>query len=310
MRWAVFLFAVVLFVSLIHCARAADFSVGVSPPVVEVGDVQQGDQKIIKFSIFTVSTDPLLVYFDVQSGTMDFFNRGYSQYMSNFSEEPTDKWVDLVQNPVEIDTTQAKIVGRSWKDITVILNVPKDAEPGYHVVQLLPKPTVYGKDNAPVGTNIVAVTQVSLIFNVVGNPQRQGVILDAIGSNFNDRGFTLKTPFKNTGTDTLYTRVTSTILDKNGTAVGTFDSSREYVQPGAVTQFETPVIAQLSAGEYSVHSVAHFTTGDAVNDAMIKLQQAVAAQQEQPQGEIPWILIIGALAVVFIFFAVYRWHNG
>lgn len=292
----------ILLLLFLPFANAADFSVGVSPNIVFLGDVSPGDQKIVKFGIFSVSTDPLLVYLSSQNGDFDFFAKGYKEYMPAFSEQQTTSWIEFLSNPVEINPEERK-VGRGWTDINLLLNVPKDAEPGFHVVYITPYPTVYGQVNAPVGTTIVSVVRVSIIFYVKGDAKRDGIILDTTAAGYSEHGFTAKTFFQNTGSETIQAYAKNKVYDQNGSLIGEFESSKSYVKPEETFMFETPVYAQLPEGEYSVDSKVLFTTGDATKTGMVTLfVPAATEQQVQPKTGLPWttVLIIIVLIVIIV----------
>jgi hypothetical protein len=297
----------VTFLLLVTSAHAVDFSVGVSPPVVEVGDVNPGEQKIVKFSIFTVSDENLLVYLDTENGNMDFFNRGYSHLMSNFSEEPTMAWIQFVNNPVEIDVASSKTAGRAWKDVTLVLNVPRNAEPGYHVIKINPRPTVYGSLGTPVGTSIVATTSVSILFNVRGSAKRDGVVLDSTTNGYAGNPFSINTFFQNLGTNTIHARTFIKIYDADKNFLGEFYSPGLYVKPGLVTLFETPVDTGLNEGEYSIESSVIFTTDSAEKNSTIYLY----TQQEQPKPaeDNTWIIIFAIAIIIILLALAYRWYS-
>lgn len=288
--------AAFLLLLIILPVYAASFQVGVSPAIVDAGNVAPGEQKIVKFSIFTVSDEPLLVFFDVESGNMDFFNDDRKYLRPSFSEEPTASWLEPIKNPVEIDTT-TKNLGRSWTEVNMLLDVPETAEPGYHIIQVRPRPSVFGKVGGSVGTNLVAVTSVSVVFNVEGEAKREGIILDTKLAGITKSGFKLETPFKNTGTVTLYSYATNKVYDKDGTVLGEFHSSREYVKPGDIQKFNTPVTGLFTAGEYDIDSIVSFTTDDAEQRTTILLQEPPISQQAE---EYPSLLIIFAVIIIIL----------
>ncbi len=303
---------VLLLLLLLPVANAAEFSIGVSPDVVEIGELEPGEQKLVKFSIFTVSDEPLLVYLESESGSMDFFNKGYKEHMTEFSEEHILPWVEFINNPVEILTDGDRPAGRSWTDINLLLNVPEDAEPGYHVVYVNPKPTLFGAGpDAPVGATIVSLAKVSLLFSVKGDTSREGIILDTTAHGYSHRGFQIKTYFQNTGTTTLYSRAVNKIYDENETFKGEFSSPKEYVAPGEVTMFQTPVYGSLDEGEYRLDTVVSYTTGDAQKSAIITLVKPALTVQGEAVGEpldITTILIVILIIVVIII--IIRWLRG
>jgi hypothetical protein len=307
MRREFFLSLAIIFLALpaIPISHAADFSIGVSPPVVEVGDIEPGEQKIVKFSIFTVSDEPLLVYFSVENSSMRFFDLGYRELMSNFSEEPTSSWLEFPSNPVEIDT-QTRVAGRGWKDISVLLKVPENAEPGYHVVHVLPKPSVFGAGGAPAGTSVVAVTSVSILFNVKGDARREGIILDTTAGGASGRSFSLNTAFQNTGTVTLYAQAI-TSLYKKGALVNEFQSVWQYVLPGSVKVFTAP--ASADEREYDTVSTVGYTTGRDVKNGSITIPflETTAKAAEQPKEGWPWYIILAIIILIIAAIILYRW---
>ncbi len=296
-----------LLLFILPIVHAADFSVGVSPNTVIVGDVAPGEQKIVKFSIFTVSTEPLLIYLEKERGSFDFFSRGYTELMDKFSEERTDAWVDFLANPVEIDTSGNKTADRSWKDISVLLNVPRDAEPGYHIFSIIPRPTLYGEPTAPIGTTIVTVTKVSALFNVAGEARRDGIILDTTAHAYTGSSMTLKTFFKNTGTLTVYTRARNRLFDGSGTLAGEFYSSREYVKPQETKTLETPIFQKIEEGTYRVETTIDITTDELQkNSTIVLVKTAVIAAP--PAAVDP--LFITVLIIAIIIIIVIAWWFG
>ncbi len=287
-------------------ANAAVFSVGVSPNTVVVNDISPGETSIVKFSIFSVSDEPLLVYLSAENGNFDFFNKGYAEHKSEFSEESASPWVEFLNNPVEINPEERK-AGRGWVDINLLLHVPENAEPGYHVVQISPMPTVFGQTPGQVGTALVTIAQVSILFNVKGGARREGLILDTTADGYSKYGFHLKTFFQNTGTLTLHARAANKIYDTNDTFLGEFISGSDYVKPGNTFAYDTPVQVPFPDGAYKVESKVTFTTGEADKNSTINVYApitgvAVAA----PQGEFPWLLVLLVVIIIIIIIAA-RW---
>jgi hypothetical protein len=291
---------VVFILFLLPVAYCAEFSVGVSPNTVEVGDAEPGEQKIVKFSIFTVSEEPLLIYLEKESGSFDFFGRGFTEFMPQFSEERIDPWIDFLNNPVEIDTSGNRTADRSWKDVSMLLNIPKNAEPGYHVFNVIPRPTIYGEPNAPIGTTIVTISKISIIFRVKGNAERSGMILDTTAHSYTGNDMLLKTFFQNTGSVTIYTRAKNTVYDENGTLVGEFLSPRDYVKPHTTYTFETPVRQKISEGAYRVVTTVDFTTDSATKDSSIQLVKTTVAAAPPADDLMPIAILIISIVIIII----------
>jgi len=65
-----------------------EFTVGVSPAVVNLGEVEAGTTNLVNFFIITPSAETLLVDLQPARGTLDFFNKNlYKDLIFNSSEE-------------------------------------------------------------------------------------------------------------------------------------------------------------------------------------------------------------------------------
>lgn len=291
-----------------------EFSVGVSPRIVEVGNMEKGESRIVKFHIVTVSSDPLLVSLGPVKGSLDFFpESSYSSLVSNFSEEETTGWLNFFKNPVELipkgNASGAGVIKAS-EEISVLLSVPDNAEPGYHLVSVKPTPYVPEGSAGAVGAMIVAITSVNFIFNVEGNAKREGFILDVVNSDYSSGVIKLKTYFMNTGTDTISVTAYHKLYDKNWTSLADGSSTKEYVKPQETKIFEAPIMADLPFGEYNVVTTVDYTTGTLQMNSTISLERPItpAAVAQKPEHiSSLWILII--LIIIILSVAIYRWKK-
>lgn len=292
--------------------HAVEYSVGVSPPSMDLGTVYKGTSKIVKFYIVTVSAEPFTVYLDAESGTLDYFYaRGDLEKAKNYSNEDVKGWARFLSNPMELlpAGSDAGYGIKGAREVNFILDVPVDAEPGYHILAIRPRPVVQKEGTGSVGAQIAAVTTFTVVFNVKGEAVRSGAIA---GVTYNDGK--LETHFKNTGTVRVIARATSKAYDKDGNAIDAI-SPKELVVPGELKALEAPFPRQV--GYYTVSTVVDFSTGSSALNSTIYVEapavSAAAAEAETPLSI--WIfigisiIIILSAAIYILSAAIYRWRG-
>ena len=305
---------IVIFLMLFPAiSRAAtEFTVGVSPPLIDMGTMEKGSTKTVKFYLVTPSTEPLLVRLQTEPGTMDFFsNPQYSNLISNYSEEDTSSWVEILKNPIELmpaneslQTAGGQISG--WMDANFLLNVPTDAEPGYHLVRLRPYPSTPTETIGQTGTRVVAVTSVTVILDVDGDASRKGIILDVNPGDFLGNNLEINTYFQNTGTDTISAKAFQDVYN-NGTSIANITSEMEYVKPGEVKILKSYLPSQeITSNSFDLSTIVSYTTGSAAKNSTILISQK-PAQLQQPEAFPYWILIL--VVIVIVAALIYKWSK-
>lgn len=313
------LLSVVIFLAPIvfsGASSAAEFQVGVSPSVVDLGDVDPGSVQTVKFNVVTPSTDPLLINLQAESGGLDFFGSSkYGSLLDEYSEEDVVPWVNFIQNPFELSTSDVSPSSppgaRGWREISFLIQIPRDAEPGYHTVKIDPIPSTPSESIGGAGARIVAVTSVTVIFRVRGDASRSGLILDVVRGNFVGTGLEMNTYFQNTGTVTVSARTAQRVL-QNGTEVARASSGMDYVAPGSTKDFITLLpAASVPPGDYDVSTEVSFETGSSSkNSTMSVYQVAPAIAARQQAEEFPWTIVaVLILVVVIISVLIYRWYG-
>jgi hypothetical protein len=309
-----------MFSMCIHPSRAAaEYAVGVSPPIIDLGDVDAGETRIVKFFIVTPSTEPLLVYLEGERGSIDFFTSKprYTPLLANLSEEPVVGWLEFLKNPTEL-RPQNKSVGipsgqlAGWQEVSFLLNVPKDAEPGIHLFKITPYPSTPSENLGPVGARMVAVTAITIIFNVPGRALRDGVILDSTAGKFTQSNLEINTYFRNTGSDTVSVKAVQEVF-VNGSWVSNLTSAVDIAKPGETRLLKTyldrrliPKGVVLESAE--VRTNADYTTGFASMTSPIRF----GASSFETSGESPqfpwWILAAMAIIGITTYF-IYKWSK-
>jgi len=304
--------ALMIFLITIQPTLAVDFTVGVSPAVIDLGEVEAGSTKIVKFFLVTPSTEPLLVYLEAEEGNLDFFSRDqYKQLVFNYSEEPTANWVEFLSNPVEIKPSNESLrIGageiKGWKEISFLLNVPEKAEPGYHLVKVKPLPRVPSEAIGQAGARVVAVTSVSILFKIPGEAKREGVILDVTqGKYFGDR-LEINTYFQNTGSVTLSAKAFQSIFNGNE-LIENLTSPFQFVKPGEVAILKTFLpLNKISPGKFEVFTTVDFATNSTSKISTLTIEALPIV--EKPEEIFPWWVVILILSLL-ISIGIYKWYK-
>jgi len=299
-------------ISSFPISHARTFSVGVSPPVIDLGEIEKGKSKIGRFYIVTPSDEELLVNLETMKGNIDFFKNDYKNFVFNYSEEDTSKWVEFLRNPVilkpsgELKTNGGTIKG--WREIEFVLNVPENAEPGYHTIIIRPLPRVPTREGW--GVTIRAVTTVTILFKVPGRAIREGRILDTSSGNYVGNSLEVNVFFQNTGTTTIYSHVKSIkISDEYGRAVGSLSSNADFVEPGETKTFKTLWdIRGLDFGSYNANTTVCYITGCTSKQSVIELYVPITPPMVIYPEERPfsWLTMVIIILILVIAYIIYR----
>lgn len=302
------LYFIAAFLLLISIGNAIEYSVGVSPAVVDTGPLERGTSKIIRFYINTVSDETLLVHLEPIDGNFDFFGRdSYKALKQNYSEEYVKSWAEFLSNPVELkpnNETVAPGYVRGRREINFLLNVPENADPGYHVLKVLPTPKVLSENLGPVGSGVVAVTAVNVLFSVPGEAHRNGVILDVVPDVFSYFGenIGINTHFQNTGTLSIIARSVNKIYDRNNTFITEVVSGREMFAPQEKRALKAPFSTSgLIEGNYRIETVVDYTTDSVSKNTTMSLhptQVVTVSTSEFPF----WVVILIIIVILIILY--------
>jgi hypothetical protein len=288
----------------------AQLNVGVSPPILDLGEIEPGTSKIARFYLVTSSKEKFLVQ---MSPTRDyistFMNGKYKDFIYNYSEEDVSSWVEFLSNPVELkevqesQNTKAGTPIAGAREIIFILKVPKNAEPGYHsgVINLNPA----SLHEAPSMISIKAVVPLKFIFKVPGKAIREGKILEVSSGNYDlDNRLNVNVYFQNTGTVTMGVGpAVVNIFDERG-LLDSLSSNFDYVKPGKTTIFSGFWFPKdIKLGKYNATAKIDYITDSAFKQSFIDVYE----RPTPPVGKVvekefvfPWWAII----LLFIFVAI------
>jgi hypothetical protein len=283
------IFFLIILITLLSFSQAAnaeaDYTVGLSPNSIDLGVIERGSSHLVTFKVLTPSTEPLLVSLDSYEADITTLK----PEPNNFSEETCSGWAYFIKNPVTITPSGQS---RSYSTVDLMLNIPFNAEPGYH--RIIIKPSVFVPDQATgmVGSAVVGVTTFSLSFFVKGSAMRSGTLLDSVKTGYSDNGIEMSTYFQNNGTVTVLAKITQKTGDKSVV------SDTQKVLPQEIKVFKTYL--QLEGFEkgktYPLETIANYGTGMAVLDSNLSITEDIPVRQVPGQG-FPWIIILAIFAV-------------
>jgi hypothetical protein len=289
---------------LINISFAQNFNVGVSPGSIDLGYVEKGSTKLVDFYIITPSEETLLVKLEPERVLDSSFVN------SNSSEEDVIKWINIINNPVELkpnNETLQTLGGliKGQRQVSFLIEIPENAEPGEHIVSIKPVPSAYSEATSPVGSVIVAITSIKIFFDVIGDAVRNGVILDVQVGNYNGNQLELNTYFQNTGTVTLYVDGNQKIYDKDGNLVKELNLEKMFVKPKEIKTFKTFMpVDEINLEDYDVYTVIDYKTGEAEKISSIKIAPATALLVSSESS--PVMLIVIILIIFIATIVVYR----
>lgn len=291
----------IIFLFLIQNAAFAqtDYSVGMSPTSLYLGEIDRGSSKTGSFRLITPSTETLRVQLESYDASIETVRVKFSEQVQNLSEERSSDWLIFVSNPVDIEPMPEE--KRSWKDINFFVNVPSNSEPGYHVISVRPSISMPEEAGGQVSSLVVGVTTFSVSFYVKGEIKREGIILDVV-SGYKPDGVELGTYFQNTGTVTINARAIQYIEGK-----GPFQSAYEKVAPGKTAILKTfiPATYFSRAGEHNIETLVDYTSGSASINSSIAIDNAVVERiKHEPEAGLPFIWILLMLIAISILFTI------
>ncbi len=282
-------------------------TVGVSPPVLDLGEINRGETKIAKFNIITSTQDTLVVRLEATRGKADFFTpNNYWTYLSNYSEEDTKSWITFVSNPVDLEA--ANIPGtniKSAREVTFFLSVPENAESGYHTAYIMLDPKVAKQTGKPI--SIRTIFPLTILFKVPGDAIRDGKIYSTEfqGTSYDTTYF--NTVFQNTGTVTiLITSGDLRIYNSSGYLVSSGKLPSTYVGPGEIKNIRSLINEALKPGEYKIQTIVYFSSGYAEKNSTINVSETqIIYEKKIEKPKFPWIILV----IILVMMLAYYWYK-
>jgi hypothetical protein len=284
-------------------------SVGVSPPVLNLGEIQPGTSKIVTFYVVTVSEEVLLVRLGKTKGNIDMLKKEeYKNVITNYSEQDILPWIEFISNPVELtkneetSKTKAGSTIKGAREVNFILKVPKDAEPGYHMGVITLDPLI-PQTGRPI--TIKAVVPFTFIFKIPGKAIRDGKIFEVSSGGYYNYDLIIDIFFQNTGTVTISTLpIEIKIFDKKNNLIDSLSSRIVYVKPGEMMHLTANWdVKDVELGIYNARVKIDYITGYAFKESTIEVYekpQMIPARIVEKEFAFPWwvVVIIGLIVII------------
>jgi hypothetical protein len=291
-----FLILVFSFAFAFSAVKAEDtpISIGVSPAISDI-KISSG-KKVTKTILVTNNgTDALAIRSYAENfeaanpfGGIKFSTDTTTQYSSM-------TWLDIKDKNMIIDPGQKK-------ELTIVIDCPKDAEPGghYSVVFLEPVGAVSSGDNSNVG--ISQRVGALLFITVEGNNKESGQVLGASTSDkcigvqcsFKSDPFLEWGPvpftftFENTGNIHVKASGTIEIFNNFGKKVDEIPVDEKTVLPGSKRTFEAKWLREVLLGKYTAKLTVRYGSGNSVQRATTSF------------FVLPWKSILSALILILV----------
>ena len=283
------------------------FSLGHAPSVLNFGEVEAGEVKITNLYLLSDHEKDLLVELSTSEAYPYIFDPNYPRtYDFNpyeASQEDISDWIDFTENPVMIPAKKryySEVDLWANKRTTLILKVPKNAEPGYHAGMISFSPRIAG-EGAGYKVAILTLTQPLFIFKVSGKAIRSAKIIDFSSVRVSKEENKIGVVVKNNGTVTIGVRIESINVSKDGNLVASLSGEYNLIRPNqTLTLFGYWKVENLTPGVYDVSATVSWLTGKETKKGKIELLPFVEKIPLAVPGKIkfPWWLLVPIILVV------------
>lgn len=268
-------------------AEVAAVSVGTAPGVYDLGELDPGQNVAFRFYLITNSKNDMLVTLGYVPPHQDIFKkRETSRYMfipEEASQEDISSWIEIPRNPLLLSPARTKVVYLSGggvvkanEEADIILRIPENADPGYHVgsIGISPKLVTQGRGT---GVTTIAVTRFVFFFRVSGKAERKGEVTTIIGDRIAENEAKIDVLFKNTGTCTLSAYVSELKLyDKFGEHVATLKSGMSLVRPNMIAPLSTFWVGdKVKPGTYRAEVKVDYITSYVTAEGTVEIPTTI-----------------------------------
>lgn len=303
-----------LFILVLTTGVASAEYVGVAPGVSDVGTVEPGETYEVKFYLVTNIQDTFQVTPSYTRPNPSIYqaenNRRYDFVPENASQERIEEWVSFPRETYNVDPSTSKAVSLSdggvanaKGTITTYLEIPEDAEPGYHAGGVNINPDLSSSASGGAAVSTLGLSQFIFVFRVPGVAKRSLEIREVNALRSSEGGARIDYLVKNNGTTTVRLNRGNTYLyNQFGNQTGTLTYGGQYIEPG-----DTKIIHNywkdddLESGEYRIRGEMNYLTGQSFIDDTISISDYVQIESTGSGEEgqlIPWWLVVMVLVLV------------
>ena len=261
-----------MFIGLLAApAGVQGLQVSIAPSTMDLGDMVPGDSKYIEFFVVSDHDQGLLVDLNKKGVFRSFFNPDKGRWRYNFvaeeaSEEDISGWLTLMDSSIVVPPEQQlqylEQGGAAYanKKAGFFIEVPADAEPGYHAGVISPYPKT-GAQGSGTGLGIIQVAEMTYVVNVLGDAKRDAEIIDVKVSRETPGLAKLNIFIKNKGTVTVSVIADDVEISGRGIEKN-LKSGEVVIEPGSVGNAQVPFSITDMEGKYAVDVHAEWSTGE------------------------------------------------
>ncbi len=268
-------------------------SVGVAPGVINFGEVQPGGRYIGKSYLLTLSNDKILVDLLFKQPHLKWMlepNADVEYDITQASEEDISSWIKFPRNPELIDPAFKTLIklknGQTIaanKEMTFYIDIPEDAEPGYHMGAIVPSPRTTA--GSGIGVSTIAVSTVVFTFRVPGEVIKDIEPIAVEARRTSDREVYLDVLIKNKGTVTARSRIKSLkVFDSDGNILAVLNSGWTTVSPD-----ETKIITliwnsrnPIKSEEYTAKITVEWYRGEKSATTTFSVPEKITVSKPKP----------------------------
>lgn len=313
--WLMLKQVAVLILLVMMSGFAYSASVGTAPGFMDFGEIEQGEtyEHTVYITSNFDSNFTVNPSFTNPRQSMVFNDARDERY--DTSEYGIDGWVYLEDNVLvepEITNTRELMDGRFVNangEFTLTVEIPYDAEPGYHYGRIRLNPEISTDDGGPGSLNL-GETAPSFRFRVPGDAERQVTVQDVRGFRTDDDQASVEVLLRNTGTVTTSAQnFEADILNSRGESVETLTISGVKLAPGESEWTNARWTGEnVDEGNYQLDGEVDYLTGQAYASGSFSLSDIVQVipedspevEGEEEQETVPLWLIFMVLALMAV----------
>lgn len=302
------LFVAVILVLCVPLVAGAAFNFGISPSKEEAGLQEPGDRFFVSFFVVTDSEEEeATVEVDTADGTISEFASSRPEEATNFSEQRCIDCIDFMKGDGPLNDHSGGGNVKQWKAVEFFVNVPENAEPGYHMLKVQPQPR---RESGGGGVGVASTASFPVLFQVPGEAIRSGRIIGMhAGRNAGGQQQVAAT-FYNDGTVTMTVSGEITVETVDGNE--TVRTGTRRVGPKRSVDLTATVDADLlERGEpFMVYASVDYTTGEAAFRSSLTPSEPVTVQGatvKRPQQDDTSLLMYIAVSIMMLVSTVVTW---
>lgn len=243
---------------LLFLPVATATGIGITPARLDLGTHAPGDTFYGDFNVLAAGNTSVTVDLSAGTASLERFRELDAGAPDRFSAQDCSACVTFLRGEGVIRERDRRIQDTTrWNTVRFLVDLPRDIEPGYHVLTVTPHPS---RTDASGSVSMVATPTLPVIFHVPGRAVRSGMMLGVRRGETVDATRELVSRFYNNGTVTMAVSTRYAITGPNGST--TIPAGTKRVAPGETASFTAAARKQRVNGS-TVTAIADYGTGTA-----------------------------------------------